>query len=172
VAHAARAIGRLAGRSLPLLLWVSLAAAQPMAPAGGAPPPGSGPIQLEGLVRAVAGDTLDAWIPQGRIAIGIVGIKAPPGNTPCGREASAYLQGLVTGGGVTLTEEPGLGFDERSRRLYHVLTGDGRSVAEEMVAAGFARANGEGSARDRLAELEATARAEGRGCLRAGGDSP
>jgi endonuclease YncB( thermonuclease family) len=160
----------IAGRSLAaLVLGVSLAFAESIAPAGGAPPAGTGPIELTSFVRAVDGDTVDTRIPRGRIAVGIIGIKAPPGNTPCGRQAGDYLQGLLSGSGVRLVEEPGVTFDARSRRLYHVTTGDGQSIAAQMVAAGFARADGHGSNRETLAELEATARAAGRGCLWAGG---
>lgn len=158
------------GRSLgAVLVWAGLALAQPMVQPGGAPPPGDGsPIELTSFVRAVDGDTVDTRTEYGRLGVGIIGIKAPPGNTPCGRQAGEYLQQLLSGGGVQLVEEPGVRFDARSRRLYHMNTGDGRSVAAEMVAAGFATADGQGSNRETLAELEATARAAGRGCLWAG----
>jgi endonuclease YncB( thermonuclease family) len=163
----------IAGRSfVSLLLWADLALAQPVAPAGGASPGDTGPIELSGFVRAVDGDTVDARIGRRRIGVGIIGIKAPPGNTPCGRQAGAYLQELISGGGVRLVEEPGVTFDARSRRLYHIMTGDGRSVAAEMVGAGFASADGQGSNRETLAELEAAARAARRGCAWAAGSSP
>ena len=163
----------IAGRSLVgVLLWAGFALAQPMTPMGGAPPGDTGPIELSGFVRAVDGDTVDTRIQRRRIGVGIIGIKAPPGNTPCGRQAGAYLQELISGGGVRLVGEPGMTFDARSRRLYHMTTGDGRSVAAEMVAAGFASADGQGSNRETLAALEETARAARRGCLWAAGGSP
>ena len=104
-----------------------------------------------------------------RVGIGIIGVKAPSRNTPCGREATAFTQDLVSDGAL-LDEEPGLAFDGRKRRMYHVMTLDGRSVAEELVTAGLARADGQGSNRDRLAELEADARDALRGCLWGGGE--
>jgi endonuclease YncB( thermonuclease family) len=138
------------------------------APPGGAPPAGTGSIELEGYVRAIQGDTLDARTVRGRVAIGIVGIQAPRGKTPCAQEATAFVQALVASG-ARVDEEPGLVFDARSRRMYHVNTLDGQSVAEEVVAAGLARANGQGSTRERLAALEAEAREAKRGCLWKGG---
>jgi endonuclease YncB( thermonuclease family) len=105
------------------------------------------------------------------VGIGIVGIRAPRGNTACGRAATAFVQDLVEDG-AQLEEEPGLAFDARFRRMYHVTTPDGRSVAEELVAAGLARATGQGRKRDRLAELEADARGARRGCLWNAGGAP
>ncbi len=132
----------------------------------GAPAAGTGATALEGFVRAVQGDTLDARLSKRRIGIGIVGIRAPQGNTPCGKEATAYLQGLVEDG--AMVEEAGGG--DRYRQMYRVTTLDGRSVADEMVAAGFARAHGQGADQERLAALEEEARAVQRGCLwRSGG---
>ncbi len=122
-------------------------------------------------MRAVQGDTLDARSVRGRVAIGIVGISAPRGNTPCGKEATAFVQRLLEGG-AWIEEEPGLLFDARSRRMYHVSTPEGRSIAEELVAAGFARADGQGRNRARLAELEADASGARRGCLWRGGTAP
>jgi endonuclease YncB( thermonuclease family) len=121
------------------------------------------PVELQGYVRAIQGDTLDARLFNRRIGIGIVGIQAPPGNTPCGKEATAFVQGLVNDGAM-VEAEAGLA-SEPSRRLYHVSTLDGRSVAEAVVTAGLARADGQGRNRDRLTELEAAARDARQGCL-------
>jgi endonuclease YncB( thermonuclease family) len=128
-------------------------------------------VELEGFVRAVQGDTLDARLSNRRIGIGIIGIRAPQGNTPCGKEATAFVQGLVNDGAM-VEKEAGLGSDGRYRRMYRVTTLDGRSVAEEVVAAGFARADGQGASRDRLAELETAAREARRGCLWRSGGTP
>jgi endonuclease YncB( thermonuclease family) len=125
------------------------------------------PVELQGYVRAIQGDTLDARMGNKRVGIGIVGIQAPQGNTACGKEATAFAQSLVNDG-ATVQEQPGAS-QERYRRMYDVRTTDGRSVAEEMVTAGFARANGQGANRDRLAELEAEAKEARRGCLWSGG---
>jgi endonuclease YncB( thermonuclease family) len=152
------------------LTLAGISSGAPSAPAGGAPPPGSGSFRVESYIWAAQADTLDARLPGGRVAIAIIGIQGPR-DVVCAREATAFVQKLVAEGAV-LDEEPGLTFDSRSRRLYHVLTFDGRSVAEEAVGAGFARANGLGSNRDRLADLEAVARKAQRGCLWKGGVSP
>ena len=97
-------------------------------------------------------------------ASGILGVKAPNGNTLCGKEATAFTEELVSSG-VELYEEPGLVIDARMRRMYNIMTLDGRSVAEELVTAGLARADGQGANHDRLAELEVAAREQKRGCL-------
>jgi endonuclease YncB( thermonuclease family) len=174
--RAARRVLTATGRSLLALFVIygpGIALAQTSAPRSAAPPSGAGPLEARGYIRAIDGDTMDTRIGQLRVGVGIIGIRAPAGNTPCGRQATQYLQQLVSGDGVVqLVEEPGLTLDARSRRLYHVTTGDGRSVAETMVGAGLARADGRGSNRDTLAELEAKARAEGRGCLWAAGGTP
>lgn len=150
------------GLSTAVCLTAGLASPQTGGPAGGTPP--SSGIQLEGYIRAIQGDTLDAGNARGRIGIGIIGVKVPGGNTPCGKQATAFTQDFVSDG-VQLTEEPGLTLDARKRRMYHVTAPDGRSLAEELVASGFARADGQGANRDRLAELEAAAREARRGCL-------
>ena len=134
------------------------------APPGGAPPEGSGPLQLEGYVRVIQGDTLDARSVRGRVAIGIIGVRTPLGNTPCGREATAFVQGLLSDG-AWVEEEAGLVVDARLRRMYHVNTPDGRSVAAELVGAGLAWADGQGTTREELAELQTEAREAKRGCL-------
>jgi len=120
--------------------------------------------QLVGYIRVFQGDTLDARNGRGRVLIGILGIKAPNGNTPCGKEATALTEELVSGG-VEVYEEPGLVLDARMRRMYNIMTLDGRSIAEELVTGGLARADGQGANHDRLAELEVAAREEKRGCL-------
>lgn len=157
-------LARLAALAVLVLASIGASAATPTAPAGGAPPAGSGSLRLDGYVRAVQADTLDARLPGGRFAIAVIGIRAPRGDMSCEREATAFVQKLVVDGAV-LDEEPGLIFDSRSRRLYHVMTLDGRSVAEELVRAGYARANGLGVNHDRLTELETEAHDAQRGCL-------
>ena len=60
------------------------AAAQRVEP-GGAPPPGSGPVETRGFVRVIDGDTVEALVRGKRVGIGLAGIDAPPINTDCGR---------------------------------------------------------------------------------------
>src|SRR5215213_1704935 len=66
--------------------------------AGGAPPRGSGALNITGSVRAIDGDTLETWINGSRVGIGVLGISAPAGNSECGRQATAQMWGLVSGG--------------------------------------------------------------------------
>jgi endonuclease YncB( thermonuclease family) len=126
--------------------------------------------ELEGHVRAVQGDTLDARLDNRRVGIEIIGIKAPRGNTPCGKESTAFLQELVDDGAF-VEAEAGIAH-KKYVGMYDVRTRDGRSIAEEMVAAGFARATGQGKKNRALADLEAQAKASGRGCLWQGGGEP
>ena len=145
--------------ALGTLAWLT---ASPSAAQTGSPAPDR--EQLVGYIRVIQGDTLDARNARGRVGIGILGVKAPNGNTPCGKEATAFTEELVSDG-VELYEEPGLVLDARMRRMYNIVTLDGRSVAEELVTAGLARADGQGANHDRLAELEVAAREQKRGCL-------
>jgi glucose/arabinose dehydrogenase len=97
--------------------------------------------------------------------IGLIGIKAPEGNTPCGEESLKQLRKL-SGGGLRLFEEPGLTFDARGRRMYYALpTVDNVSVAEKLVAGGFADVDGTGKNKDVLARLKAGAMVTRAGCL-------
>jgi hypothetical protein len=64
---------------------------------GGAPPPGSGPVDVSSFVRVIDGDTIEAYLGGTRAGIGLIGVDAPMGNTACGRDAAA-LRTLVQGG--------------------------------------------------------------------------
>jgi glucose/arabinose dehydrogenase/endonuclease YncB( thermonuclease family) len=138
---------------------------------GGAPPAGSGAVEASGFIRVIDGDTIETWIDGKRVGIGLIGTSAPMGNTDCGRVAAALLRTLVTGAGgigrgpLRLDEDLAFTFDARGRRMYYASNRDGRSIAEELVRAGVARAEGSGRERNRLGELESEARAAGRGCL-------
>ncbi|MGI8549495.1 MAG: PQQ-dependent sugar dehydrogenase, partial [Dehalococcoidia bacterium] len=150
---------------LPLLLGARAAPilAQALSPSG-APPAGSGSIDLKGFVRAVDGDTLDVLINGNQVTIGLIGIAAPMGNTPCGRQATAALQKLVMGG-VHLDEDPSLNLDARQRRLYYARSRDGHSIALPLVQSSLVKADGNGRERNSLASAEAQARASRTGCL-------
>jgi endonuclease YncB( thermonuclease family) len=165
-------VTRLLGRVVTVLASALVFVGASPVPRGAlAAPASGGPVELEGYVRAIQGDTFDARLNNRRIGIGVIGIQAPQGNTPCGKEATAYAQELVNDGAI-IEEEAGLSSDGRNRLLYHVSTPDGRSVAQEMVAAGLARANGQGADHDRLAQLETAAQAAHRGCLWRSGGTP
>ena len=138
-------------------------------PPGGASPRGSGPINLGAFVRVVDGRSIDAVINGSRVAIGVLGVDVPQGNTSCGRQATDALKSLARAargqGGLRLVEDPNEYLDVEGRRLYYVEEQDGRPLADELVRAGVAKADGKGKDKDRLKQLEDDARANGRGCL-------
>jgi len=155
---------------LTISLWpgATRPAAEAAVKPGGAPPPGSGDVQIPSFVRVIDGESIETLIDGQRVGVGFIGIGVPQANTPCGQAATALLRTLVKGG-VNLEEEPALATDPptdaRKRRLYHGNARDGRKIAEELIKAGVARANGEGKYATQLAGLENAARAAGRGCL-------
>src|SRR4051794_41365017 len=100
---------------------------------------------------------MEMTLNEHRVAVGAIGISAPPVNTPCGEGARAYLQALVKKG-ATVEDDPAMVIDSRSRRMYRVKGSDGQSVAPALVAAGLVRANGVGAESATLAALEAQAR--------------
>ena len=163
-----RLIGILGASSLFLVVGLSTALAEPgieRVEPGGAPPPGSGTVEIEGFVRGIDGDTMELDYQGSKAGVGVIGIEAPQANTACGLEAANQLQAMVMNG-VRLEEDRAIAFDnERGLRMYYAVTPDGRSVAEELVKAGVARATGEGREIDRLTNLETEARNAKRGCL-------
>ena len=135
-------------------------------PPGGAPAPGSGPRQIAGYIRVIDGDTVEAWIDGKRVAIGILGVDAPQGNTDCGRQATALLRQLARGiWNLEEDPDPALAFDARMRRLYTVLTPAGVSVAEALVLAGVAKAEEKGEEGPKLKDAEEKAKRDQVGCL-------
>jgi glucose/arabinose dehydrogenase/endonuclease YncB( thermonuclease family)/methionine-rich copper-binding protein CopC len=131
---------------------------------GGAPPPGSGSVDLSGFVRVIDGNTVETYIDGKQTGIRIIGLDVPMGNTACGKDAADQLRGLVRDG-LHLDEDDQLGFDDRTLRLYYARTRDGRSVAQELVRSGVARSNGVGHERASLNSL-AGAESARSGCLR------
>ena len=137
-----------------------------------APDRGTGPRMVPGPVRVIEGDTLEVFVDGTRVGVRVIGIKAPPGNTPCGREAIAATQALVSDG-IYLDEDLLLPTIESRRklRLYRVTTSNGRLLAEQLAEAGLAAeepddAPGRDNANIRAAE--AAAKGAGRGCLSSG----
>ena len=135
-----------------------------------APPRGSGPVDLPGNLRVVEADTFEAHVAGRQIGIGLIGVKAPMGNTPCGQAAIAIVQALLKKG-IHLDEDLTLTFDDRQRRMYYGLI-NGSSLALQMVQAGLARADGNGKEAGLLRASEAAARSAGAGCLNGGPDNP
>src|SRR5918996_390791 len=85
-----------------------LCAAGLAAPAIGraqAPLPGTGSFDIQGFVRVIDGDTFEVYINGRQSGIGIIGIRAPMGNTPCGRSATARLISYIGRGGIRLEED-------------------------------------------------------------------
>jgi glucose/arabinose dehydrogenase/endonuclease YncB( thermonuclease family) len=133
---------------------------------GGALALGLGPQQIKGFARVVDGDTIDGTIDGQRVVVGVMGIHAPQGNTDCGRLAKQQLQAMVKGG-LRLETDTAQTFDQNHRRMYQATTLDGRLISEELVRAGVVHALSSGPAhqnRDRLATVDAEARASGTGC--------
>lgn len=131
---------------------------------GGAPPAGSGPIDIEGFVRAIDGDTMETWINGSRVGIGLIGVDVFEANTVCGAAAADALQYMLFTG-IHLEEDDEIVFDDRMRRMYYVYTPDGQSIAHALVASGMARASGEGRDAAELLALEEAARQSGAGCV-------
>jgi endonuclease YncB( thermonuclease family) len=119
----------------------------------GAPPSSEGPatIEIVGPVRVIDGDTLEVFVDGHQTAIGIIGIKAPRANSPCGVRAAQHLQRLVSdvngrGAPVTLrfVADAVVTHDARHRRMYHLWLADGSSAAQILVASGLAEPDGIG----------------------------
>lgn len=129
-----------------------------------APPKGSGPIDITGPVRVIDGDTIEVFHERRRIGVGLIGVRAPQGNTSCGRQATEFLQTLLENG-VRLEEDPNFTFDTRNRRMYRALTLVGRtSVVIALVRSGFAVPDGQGSESTAIAAEATAARQAQRGC--------
>src|SRR5690242_10151761 len=140
-----------------VLLAIPLASAQ-------APPPGSGPITYQGFIRIIDGQSLELRIDGKQIAVRVIGINAPQGNTPCGVEAKNAHKGLLQGG-VHLEEDTTQYLDNRLRRLYYAYTLDGRSVAKELVGQGVAVPDGTGRELADLLAAQRDAQNQNRGCV-------
>ena len=130
---------------------------------GGAPPAGSGPVDVAGFTRGIDGDTLETWINGSQVGIGLIGVDVFEANTVCGAQAAQFLQGMLYGG-FHAEEDPEYVFDSRLRRMYYVYTPAGESIAHALIAGGLARATGEGRDAAELLALEAQARDTGAGC--------
>lgn len=118
--------------------------------------------------RVIEADTLEVWIGGTRIGVGVIGIKAPQGNTACGREAIRVAQEMVNGG-IWLDEDLAVpSIDDRKRRLYRVSISTGRPLAVELAQAGLSAADASAASASDSADITAAemqARNEGRGCL-------
>ena len=103
------------------------------------PPRGSGWMPVTGFVRVIEADTLEIEVDGRRMGIAVAGIIGPPGNTSCGLEAIHAAESLVADG-IELQEDLGLPtVSKRLLRVYRVNLRSGRSLAEELKLAVFAR---------------------------------
>jgi endonuclease YncB( thermonuclease family) len=140
-----------------------------------APPSTPNQLSVSGRVRVIEADTLEVSVDGNRLAVGVVGIKAPPANTACGREAIGATTKMVADG-ILLDADPRLpSFDSRARRRYRVTTSNGRSVAVELALAGLATADrSDANALDYSAIVAAQEEAKSvrRGCLWSGDTAP
>jgi len=129
-----------------------------------APPAGSGPITISGFVRVIEGDTLEVSINGRRVGVGVVGIKALRGNSPCGKQSISLAYQLLPGR-LTLQEDPLVSaFDARKRRMYRVLMPNGRPLAVELARAGLAHRKGEGIDDEDITAAEDDAKKSGKPC--------
>ncbi len=131
---------------------------------GGAPPAGSGPVDVAGFTRGIDGDTFETWIDGSQVGIGLIGIDVFEANTVCGAQAAEFLQGMLYGG-FHAEEDSAIIFDDRMRRMYYVYTPAGDSIAHAMIQAGMARATGTGRDAAELLDLETAAQQAGAGCV-------
>lgn len=131
-----------------------------------APARGTGPIEITGPIRVIDGSTFEVVINGRRTGIGLIGIKAPAGNTACGRAAAALFQSL-TNGRMRLEEDLKVTFDARKRRMYYLRLPSGVSAALEMARAGFASPDGDSDEADDLLTAVQSAISRSLGCIAA-----
>jgi endonuclease YncB( thermonuclease family) len=125
-------------------LWLMLAVLASQARAADSLP---GPVTAD-VLRTIDGDTIEV---QARVWLGmdvtskirVRGIDAPEIHGRCehekamARDATTRLAALVAGGAVVLRNIAGDKYF--GRVLADVVTGDGKDVAEQMLASGLAR---------------------------------
>ncbi|HXJ40148.1 MAG TPA: NPCBM/NEW2 domain-containing protein, partial [Bryobacteraceae bacterium] len=130
-------------------------------------PKGSGNLEYKGFVRVIDGDTFEIYPNGDQVGIGTIGIKAPEGNTPCGKLAASLPKTLFPFR-MSLKEDAKITYDKRRRRMYYLLTNDGRSLSKELVKAGLASPDGTGDEASDLDDLDKKAKSAGLGCTAAG----
>jgi micrococcal nuclease len=104
------------------------------------------------VTRVIDGDTIEVDVPDALnnrpgTRIRLWGIDCPEAANfgkpaqPWAAEATAYAQSVCDGGLVILDLEPGRTRDSFSRVLAHVTLEDGRSLNEQLLEAGLAKAD-------------------------------
>ena len=95
-------------------------------------PSGPSPDRLSGVAEIVDGDTFRF----GETRIRIFGIDAPEASDPMGPAATAWLANRLSGRSVTCDQRD----TDRYGRIVAVCYADGRDIAADMVADGWATA--------------------------------
>jgi endonuclease YncB( thermonuclease family) len=154
--------------TLGLALWLAMPLSAQQPPSAPPDPPAQFTVTR---VRVIEADTLEVWVDGIRLAVGIVGIKAPPGNTPCGKQAIAAVYQMLEGTTFFDADAGRPRLDKRYRRLYRVTTASGRSLAAELASEGLANPDQTDASAQEVAEIAAAsngARSAQRGCIGAG----
>jgi endonuclease YncB( thermonuclease family) len=130
-------------------------------------PPIVGTVAITRSIRVIEADTLEVTINGKRVAAGLAGVKAPAGNTACGRQAIAALYALIAQG-VELSDDGSAPvFDARNRRMFRIAILPARaSLAVSLVSAGMGRPDPKtrGDEYQDISAADADARGHGRGC--------
>ena len=106
-----------------------------------APPKGSGPIEITGPIRVIDGDTFD----YGTLRVRIADIDTPELRGRCTYEtdlavrATTRLAALLADGGLELHPLPDGRDQDRYGRKLRIVTRNGRSLGDILVAEGLAR---------------------------------
>ncbi len=117
--------------------------------------------QVEGIID---GDTIDVIAEGRRLRVRYYGVDTPERGDRCYREATDRNETLLGESVLLLTDARDRGPNGRSLRYVFLMSGV--SVDATLVAEGFALAwRADGRYRDEIVDLEAEARAGGRGCL-------
>lgn len=116
------------------------------------------------VLDIIDGDTLDVEVDGREERVRIFGIDTAERGERCYAEASSRLQALA-GDEIRLAADA-RNRDRNGRLLRYAYTPAGLSIDAVLIAEGLAYAwTRDGALRDSLVTLEATAHAEGRGCL-------
>jgi micrococcal nuclease len=137
---------------------------EPRVPAS---PPTASPADSDTwrITEIVDGDTLYVSGPLGELEVRLIGVNTPEAGECFSEEATDALAELVTGNGLVLVVDRS-DVDQFGRALRYAETTDGVDVGAELVAGGFAIARRyppDDARADVYAELQRTARREGRG---------
>jgi hypothetical protein len=126
-----------------------------------------GTVVITHSIRVIEADTLEVTIQGKRVAAGLAGVKAPAGNTVCGRQAISALYALIAQGIEVSDDASASAFDVRHRRMLRIALLPSRtSLAVSLASAGLVRPdpNTRGDEYQDISAADADARVHGRGC--------